>query len=92
MDTYNLLNQNIKVVPFKTRNLHNKENFPNDINIQYDYGYKLINMSNGMELARFHGPVWTDCWINPGGFMNKEEQDKFREEFHKLNAEMINEE
>ena len=65
MKTQRLLNQNIKIV---------KEVNGRDTII------KLINTSNGMELANIWVYNADECelWVNPGGFMNKEEFDDYQ--------------
>ena len=66
MEIGTLLNQNIKVVKIQ-------DGFETTI--------KLINISNGMELAT----IWIvyadecDVWLNPGGFMTKEDYDKVKD-------------
>lgn len=76
-----LLNQNIKV---------EKE-------IEgYNTTIRFTNTSNGMELAN----IWIDradeceVWINPGGFITKEEYDKAiaRKELKEINSEIISNE
>lgn len=64
-DYGNLLNQNIKVV---------KEVDGRDTIL------KFINTSNGMELATIWVYSADECelWVNPGGFMNKEEFDDYQ--------------
>lgn len=64
-DYGNLLNQNIKVV---------EEVDGRDTII------KLINTSNGMELATIWVYSADECelWVNPGRFMNKEEFDDYQ--------------
>ena len=64
-DYGNLLNQNIKIV---------EEVDGRDTII------KLINTSNGMELANIWVYRADECelWVNPGGFMNKEEFDDYQ--------------
>lgn len=80
-DYGNLLNQNIKMV---------EEVDGRDTII------KLINTSNGMELATIWVYSADECklWVNPGGFMTKMDwlKETTRQELHELNAEMINEE
>ena len=74
METQRLLNQNINVEYCKFK----VDRFPGDVHPYYEEGFKLINTQNGMELARFRAPIFMDCWINPGGFMNKEEFDDYQ--------------
>ena len=64
-DYGNLLNQNIKIV---------EEVDGRDTII------KLINTSNGMELATIWVYSADECelWVNQGGFMNKEEFDDYQ--------------
>ena len=64
-DYGNLLNQNIKIV---------EEVDGRDTII------KLINTSNGMELATIWVYSADECelWVNPGGFVNKEEFDDYQ--------------
>lgn len=64
-DYGNLLNQNIKIV---------EEVDGRDTII------KLINTSNGMELATIWVYSADECelWVNPGGFMNREEFDDYQ--------------
>lgn len=64
-DYGNLLNQNIKIVE--------------EVNGR-DTIIKLINTSNGMELATIWVYSADECemWVNPGGFMNKEEFDDYQ--------------
>ena len=77
-DYGNLLNQNIKIV---------EEVDGRDTII------KLINTSNGMELANIWVYSADECelWLNPGGFMTKMDWHKetIRKELHKINAETI---
>lgn len=55
---------------------------------------KLFNTTNKMELARFSSESLINCWGNPGGFMTKEDYDKYvsRKELHRINIEMIQDE
>ena len=46
---------------------------------EYGNEIKLINMSNGMELARFSSDNEIHSWINQGWFMNKEQWDEKHE-------------
>lgn len=46
---------------------------------EYGNEIKLINMSNGMELARFSSDTEIHSWINQGWFMNKEQWDEKHE-------------
>ena len=64
-DYGNLLNQNIKIVE--------------EVNGR-DTIIKLINTSNGMELATIWVYSADECelWVNPGGFVNKEEFDDYQ--------------
>ena len=77
-DYGNLLNQNIKIV---------EEVDGRDTII------KLINTSNGMELATIWVYSAGECelWVNPGGFMTKMDWHKetIRKELQKINAEII---